>query len=135
MAQGDRVYLGLIQINAWSNEETVIIFNDGENGTIEDTFIFTDMKNVSVLAERTRHLTSWFANWACVTSACGAAFRLPFVPRHALQFTNVRKLLHVPLDDSCLTKIGLIAKRAAEVRWSRLSEQIFRVDKWSACRG
>jgi len=21
------------------------------------------------------------------------------------------------------------------VRWSRLSEQIFRVDKWSACRG
>ena len=54
MAQGDRVYLGLIQINAWSNEETVIIFNDGENGTIEDTFIFTDMKNVSVLAERTR---------------------------------------------------------------------------------
>jgi len=22
-----------------------------------------------------------------------------------------------------------------DLRWSRLSEQIFRVDKWSACRG
>ena len=24
---------------------------------------------------------------------------------------------------------------AADVRWSRLSEQILRVDKWSVCRG
>ena len=26
-------------------------------------------------------------------------------------------------------------KREAEERWPRLSEQIFRVDKWSLCRG
>jgi hypothetical protein len=30
------------------------------------------------------------------------------------------------------TKEGV---RAAGLRWSRLSEQIFRVDKWSLCRG
>lgn len=40
MAQGDRVYLGLIQINAWSNEERVIISNHGENGAIEDGFTY-----------------------------------------------------------------------------------------------
>jgi hypothetical protein len=26
-------------------------------------------------------------------------------------------------------------KAALEVSWSRLSEQLFRVDKWSVCRG
>jgi len=42
-----------------------------------------------------------------------------------------------------VTTIGLdIAKSVfqvhgvdAEERWSRLSEQIFRIDKWSVCRG
>ena len=28
-----------------------------------------------------------------------------------------------------------VKELVAELRWSRLSEQIFRVDKWSACRG
>jgi hypothetical protein len=28
-----------------------------------------------------------------------------------------------------------IVGKPGRVRWSRLSEQIFRIDKWSACRG
>jgi hypothetical protein len=28
-----------------------------------------------------------------------------------------------------------LAKLVHEVSWSRLSEQLFRVDKWSVCRG
>jgi hypothetical protein len=28
-----------------------------------------------------------------------------------------------------------IEKSADKVRWSRLSEQFFRADKWSVCRG
>jgi hypothetical protein len=36
-------------------------------------------------------------------------------------------------------KVGLIVRRIREIfgtmRWSRLSEQFFRVDKWSVCRG
>jgi SOS response associated peptidase (SRAP) len=32
-------------------------------------------------------------------------------------------------------KLATFNARAETVRWSRLSEQIFRVDKWSVCRG
>jgi hypothetical protein len=31
--------------------------------------------------------------------------------------------------------VALDARISGPLRWSRLSEQIFRVDKWSACRG
>jgi hypothetical protein len=34
-----------------------------------------------------------------------------------------------------LAGFNVVADKPGRVRWSRLSEQIFRVDKWSACRG
>lgn len=62
-------------------------------------------------------MTSLFASWARGATACGTAFRSPIVPSYdALQFANVRTSLHALLDDSGVTNIALIAKRAAEVR-------------------
>ncbi len=35
----------------------------------------------------------------------------------------------------CTDHIAGLGFSTSQVRWSRLSEQIFRVDKWSLCRG
>jgi hypothetical protein len=32
-------------------------------------------------------------------------------------------------------RIHTLSRRLGYQRWSRLSEQIFRIDKWSLCRG
>ena len=68
-----------------------------------------------------------------VCTACKAGFIRGRVLRAVIVFNQVR----VGLDVEIVASHGdtSFAPPNRMLRWSRLSEQFFRVDKWSVCRG
>jgi hypothetical protein len=54
----------------------------------------------------------------------------PDIQAHGRPRQSFLRLIEVPQIRRLLILLG-----RHQVRWSRLSEQIFRVDKWSLCRG
>ena len=66
----------------------------------------------------------------------------PLVFQHACKLGLIDLDDHLNLDSVVEGKSShphgracVLADRPAEERWSRLSKQIFRVDKWSLCQG